>query len=135
MSTPTKIWIVIASVLVILGAALFVAVMSANQWDFTKLSTSKLVTNSHLIGEEFYDLSISTETAHIVLLPSDDETCKVVCYEHEKETHTVGVRDGKLSVGLNDQRKWYDYIGIHFGTPKIAVYLPTLKGWTSSTLA
>ena len=124
MSTPTKIWIVIASVLVILGAALFVAVMSANQWDFTKLSTSKLVTNSHLIGEEFYDLSISTETAHIVLLPSDDETCKVVCYEHEKETHTVGVRDGKLSVGLTDQRKWYDYIGIHFGTPKITVYLP-----------
>ncbi len=124
MSTSAKIWIVIATVLVLLGVALFVTVMSANQWDFSRLSTSKLVSNSHSVSEDFYDLSINTDTAHIVLLPSDDETCKVICYEHEKETHTVTVRDGKLSIGLTDQRKWYEYIGISFGTPKISVYLP-----------
>ena len=124
MSTPAKIWIVIATVLVLLGVALFVTVMSANQWDFSRLSTSKLVSNSYSVSEDFYDLSINTDTAHIVLLPSDDETCKVICYEHEKETHAVVVSDGRLSISLTDQRKWYDYIGISFGTPKITVYLP-----------
>ncbi len=124
MSTPTKIWIVIAAVLVVLGGALFVAVMSANQWDFTKLSTSKLVTNNHQISEDFQNISINSDTAKIVLLPSDDETCRVVCYEHEKETHAVAIRDGTLTVSLVDERKWYDHIGINFGAPKVTVYLP-----------
>ena len=34
------------------------------------------------------------------------------------------MEDGTLVIEKVDTRKWYDYIGINFGTTKITVYLP-----------
>jgi DUF4097 and DUF4098 domain-containing protein YvlB len=38
--------------------------------------------------------------------------------------HSVSLVDGKLKIKIEDQRKWYDYIGIFFGEPTVTVYLP-----------
>lgn len=120
----TKIWLIVAASLIALGLIIFAVVMTAYGWDFTKLSTVQYVTNTYEVGESFRHISIETITADIVLAPSPDGMCKVVCNEEEKLLHSVSVKDDTLTVNVKDDKAWYEYIGIHFGQPKITVYLP-----------
>lgn len=124
MRKQTKIWLSTATALVALGLILFAAAMTVNHWDFTKLSTAKYETNTYQASEAFSNISMKTETADILFVPSDDGTCRVVCYEQEKAKHAVSVDGGTLTVNMVDEREWYHYIGITIGTPKITVYLP-----------
>lgn len=94
------------------------------KWDFKSLSTSKYVTNNYQISEDFTSIAMNTDTADIVFVPSKDGTCSVECVEEEKIKHTVAVEDGVLTVKVVDTRKWYEHIGIHFGSPKLTVALP-----------
>lgn len=124
MDTTIKVWLIVGAVLVILGALIFVAVMSINHWDFSKLCTAKYMTNTHGIQEAFTDIVVNTDTSDILFGISDDNTCQVVCREQEKLTHSVCVVDGVLTIELVDQRKWYEHIGINLGNSQITVYLP-----------
>ena len=124
MSATMKIWLVIATSLVAVGVIVFVIVMSINGWDFTKIGTVKFRTNTYEVADEFSGISINTDTADIVFEPSNDEKCKVVCYEKEKIEHSVSVVDGVLKVGVTDNRQWYERIGITFKNQRITVYLP-----------
>ena len=49
MKKTTKIWLVIATLLVVLGSITFLAVMSVLNWDFVKLNTRNYVTNTYCI--------------------------------------------------------------------------------------
>lgn len=124
MRTKTKVWLIIAVTLVLLGGILFAGVMSTLGWDFSKLSTAKYETNTYEINEAFNAVSMNTDTADIVFAVSDDEICKVVCYEQENAKHSAVVENNTLTIRVADQREWYQYIGINFSTPKITVYLP-----------
>lgn len=124
MSKITKIWLIVAASLVLVGSVIFAGVMTVLKWDFLKLDTSKFETNTHIITEAFDGISINTKTADINVVVTDGE-CKVVCYEQSKAKHSVSVENGTLTVKVDDQRKWYNHIGIfNFKTPKITVYLP-----------
>jgi len=113
----------IIGILIILGIILFVTILAANGWDFTKLSTAKYQSNSYTLEEGFKNISVSTNTADVTLILSDGP-CKVECYEQENMTHRVSVQDGKLEISVNDTRKWYGHISLFsFDTPKITVYL------------
>ncbi len=122
-----KIWIFIASVLVLVGCGIFTVTMTACNWDFNKLSTQKNVTNTYEISEQFNNISIDTDTADICFVPSDDGKCKVVCQEFEKEKHSVSTDNGTLTIKAVNERKWYDYIGVNFGKTKLTVYLPNTE--------
>lgn len=124
MGKTTKVWLITAGSLVVIGCIIFAVVMSTLGWNFTKLSTVKYETNTYEIGEAFSDISIKTDTADIIFALSDDEKCRVECYEEEKAKHSVTVEEDALVVKINNQKSWYDYIGFHFGSPKITVYLP-----------
>ena len=124
MRTRTKVWLIIATSFVLVGGIIFVGVMSMLEWDFTKLSTGKYETNDHEIAENFKSISIITNTADIVLLPSENSKTSVSCYEQRNVKHLVAVNDGALVIEVVDTRKWYEHIGINFGTPKITVYIP-----------
>lgn len=124
MDTTMKTWLIVGAVLVVLGLTVFTLVMSINHWDFTKLSTVKYVTNTHSIKEAFTAIDINTDTANIVFVPSDADTCQVVCHEPENMLHSVTVESGCLTLRVRDNRKWYDYIGIYNGAPKITLFLP-----------
>lgn len=125
MSTKTKVWLIIAASLVLLGCILFACAMTTLGWDFSKLSTHKYETNEYEISEEFSSISIYTETARVTFVTSDDKKCRVVYYEQENARHAVSVKDGNLVIKRSDDRKWYDYIGIGFELPKITVYVPS----------
>jgi DUF4097 and DUF4098 domain-containing protein YvlB len=124
MKNKTKIWLIIAASLVLTGCLLFAGVMTTLNWDFEKLSTVKYETNQHEINENFSNISVETGTADIIFVLSDDENCKVECYEEEKTKHSVAIQEDTLVIKSINQKAWYDYIGINFGSPKITVYLP-----------
>ena len=124
MRKSTKIWLIIASSLVVIGCAIFGGVMTMIKWDFTKLSTVKYETNDYKINENYENISIVTDTADIVFEYSKDAKTSVVCYEENKIKHSVAVSDNTLIIEVEDARKWYEHIGIHFGTPKITVSIP-----------
>ncbi len=136
MQTKTKIWLLIAALLVLLGGVSFAVLMAANGWDFGALNTSNFKTNTYEIEEEFDSLSFNLDTTDVFILPSEDGRCHVICHERENESHTVSVKDGVLTITLVDNSKWYEYL-LSFGSMKITVYLPkeeyetlTLRGDT-----
>ena len=124
MRMTTKKWLILATSLLLIGCILFTGVMSMLKWDFNKLSTTKFETSTHIVTEKFFEISIITNTANIEFQRSENEQCKIVCFEKEKSKHSVSVENKKLSIQVLDQQKWYDHIGINFNTPKITVYLP-----------
>lgn len=127
MKTPTKTWLIIAIFLVLIGGILWAGVMTVLKWDFTKLSTMQYETNQHEITETIRNISVDTETAKITFALSDGNTCRVECYEETKAKHSVSVQDGILVIQVNNNKAWYDYIGINFASPKIIIYLPTAE--------
>lgn len=120
----TKIWLTTAAALFLIGCLLTGGAMMALQWDFSKLSTTKFETNTYTVPEGFDSISMKTDTADIVFSPAADGNCTVVCYEPANEKNTVAVKDGVLTIQTVNEKKWYHYIGVNFGTPKITVYLP-----------
>ena len=124
MAKSRKIWLIVAVVLMLLVCIVLGAVMAEAQWNFDSLLTDRYQTNEHKISNSFSSIVIVTDTANIVFLPSDDTECSVVCYEQANQRHSVALKDGALVIEVNDQRKWYEYIGIHFHAPELTVYLP-----------
>ncbi len=124
MSRQSKTWLAIAGMLVLIGCVIFAGVMSVLGWNFTKLSTVQYETNDYKITENFHSISIISDTADISIVPSDGSDCTVVCHEPINVTHTVKVKDGTLTVEINDTRAWYEYIGINFDTTTVTVSVP-----------
>ena len=60
MSRGTKVWLIIATLFVIVGMLIFGGVMVAFQWDFTKLSTVKYETNETEVTEKYDNISVIT---------------------------------------------------------------------------
>ncbi len=123
MNKKTKVWLITSAVLILSGLIIFGGAMMALKWDFFKLSTEKYETNEHTVSESFKNISVDTDTADIKFEVSKNTQCSVVCVEQANLKHSVNVSDGTLVIKLTDTRKWYEYVGINFGTPKITVYL------------
>lgn len=125
MKNRTKVWLIVAASLVVIGAVIFCGVMAALEWDFSKLATEKYETNSYETNESYRNISVVSDIADIVFVPCEGDKTSVVCYERENCKHSIGVNDGTLEIKLSDTRKWYEHIGIFdFETPKITVYIP-----------
>ena len=123
MIRSVKIWLVVASALVLTGIIIIGSVMTVLNWNFSKLTTSKIETTLHEISEDFSNIAVKTDTVGITFLPSEDGKCRVECYENVKANHSVTVSDGTLYINLENKRAWYDYI-MNFDSSKLSVYLP-----------
>ena len=124
MSKKIKIWLIVASLLILFGAVIFSICLISVNGDFMKISTSKFQTNEYQITESFESISITTDTANIEIVPSNDSTCSVKCVEKENRHHLVSVKDKTLVIELVDTRKWYEHIDINFRQPSITISLP-----------
>ena len=124
MNKTARNWLIIAALLLIVSVIIFGSVMTMLKWDFKKLSTVKYETNSYEINENYNNISVNTKTANITFKPSENKKTSVICFEEKKLKHTVTVEDGTLVIDNIDTRKWYDYIGINIGNPKITVFIP-----------
>lgn len=123
MRKSTIIWLIVAASLVLIGAIIFGGLILALNFDFSKLNTNKIETNTHTVNDLFDSIVIDTDTSDITFLPSEDGECRVVCSEQENLKHSVEVLDGALTIKCEDTRKWYEHIGISFGGTRVTIYL------------
>jgi DUF4097 and DUF4098 domain-containing protein YvlB len=98
--------------------------MMTQKWNFFVLQTEKSETNRYEIHEEYTNISININTANLVILPTEEDSTTVECFEQEKIKHIVQVKDDTLFIEVVDSRKWYEHIGIFFQSPKVTVYMP-----------
>lgn len=125
MKKTVRIWLIAAACLILSGGAGFSLAMAANHWDFKALGDDTMRTSTFELREDFRDISIRSDRSKILFAPSDDGTSKVICYEAEREGHTVSVQNGTLFIERMDARKWYERITLFsFDPPTITVYLP-----------
>ena len=117
----TKLWLKVAVSFTLIGCILFVGVMTSLRWDFSKLSTVKYKTNTYEISEDFENISLNTYTTDVVFKLSDDEKCKVECFEKLSEKHSVSVKENTLSIEVKDRK--FTFFELDFNSPKITVYL------------
>lgn len=122
MKKNTKVWIIIAISLIIIGVIVFGCILFKTGFDFKKLSTTKFETNSYDINEDFKNISIISDTASISFVKSNN--ARVVCFEEENEKHSVSLNGDTIEIKIENTKKWYENIGISFNTPKITVYIP-----------
>ena len=120
MKNIGKLMLKIAIVLFVIGSLLFTISMSINKWDFSKLSTSRLETNTHQITEEFNNISIDTDTADIIFVYSNEN--KVVLREYEDCNHFVSVDNDTLKISYSVKDNWFKNL-ISFKEPMITIYL------------
>lgn len=124
MSKETKTRLSLGVILMAVGLVIFVGAVVAAGGDFLAFSTVEYETTTHDISDAFTNISVDTTTADITILPSKDGKCTVTCHDEKNVHHTVAVKNGTLTIEQVDKRKWYEHIGIGFGSSAVTVYLP-----------
>ena len=120
----TAIAILIAVLVVAIGAGLCFAGLSAVNFKVRDLGTAQYVTNTHELGESFTRVEMDLDTADVDVLSAEDGKCRVICVEREKYPHTVKVENGTLIVHSAKDQKWNFNIGFVVKSPSVTVYLP-----------
>lgn len=123
MSKATKAWLMTAAILVVAGLILFAVVIRGYAGDFTEMFMD-YETNEHTLAQKYNNITIVSDTADVVFVPSENAESSVVCYEPKNAEHMVSVKDGTLVIELSDTRKWYEFLKVNFRTPKIIVSVP-----------
>lgn len=127
MKKSKKIALIVATILVAVGLAVFFGAVAAMGFDFTKLNTVSLQTSTYEIEDAFHHIAIDEVGCDVNLYLSDDGTCKVICRDSEYITYTVHVNEDTLHIKQEDSRKWYQQINLSLGkseTAEIRIYLP-----------
>lgn len=120
----SKLMIVAVS-LAIAGLVIAAVGLWAVDFNFTKLSLGRLTANTYTIEEDFSKICIDTDTNDVIVVPTDDGSCRVVCLEEVSYYHTVSVENRTLTVAVQDERQWYEHIGIYSGDfHSVTVYVP-----------
>ena len=108
----TIIWIAITFCLLLVASVVL----------YSLSITVKLETNEYEIKETFENIKIIADTADIDFVLSENLNTLIICEEHKNIKHSVNVKENTLLVEVNDNRKWYEHIGI--STSKLTIYLP-----------
>lgn len=124
MKTAIKVLLIVAASLAVAGIGLFVAALAIGGWSFSAFKTEyEAVTYD--VPQPFSSIAIDVNEHDVTFRPATDGKCRVVADEGEKVTHAVTVKDGTLSIAVEDGRKWYErWTFFAFESPKMTVYLP-----------
>lgn len=123
MLRKTKWRLLLAVALIVVGLILTIGAMKMLQWNISALGLPSYDTATYELTDPVASLTIETSTADITIAKTTGEYGRIVCYEQEKQHHTVSMLGDELIIKLDDQRKWYEHI-FSYGQPNITVYLP-----------
>ena len=76
-----------------------------SDFDVSKLDKTEYETNTYIVSEDFEKIKINTKETDIVLLASEDNTCKVICVEQKKLKHSVSAENGTLQISEMDTHR------------------------------
>lgn len=74
--------------------------------------------------EPFTNIFLDVNEESVSILPTTSETGYVTYEKTDKITYSVQIKNGALHIAVQDERSWFDYVGIHFGTRKVELRLP-----------
>ncbi len=119
-------WLIAAVLLIVLGAVIFVVIMSTRKWDFKEIGNVEYKEYTFDITDNFTNIDVDTDTEDITFKPSTDGKCSVVFYVEDYKTPEANVKSGTLEIKTTENRKWYDHISptFSFEDAYIYVYLP-----------
>ncbi len=120
MKNSTKIILIVSAALFFAGIVM-VCVFCALGGSF---DTQGLQEKTHSVYGTVTDVKVTLRGTDFLLEPSPDGTVYARCKEAENITFTVENKDGTLSVTENDNRKWYEFIGISLQPQTVTLYLP-----------
>ena len=126
MKKSTRIWLIVAAVLLLTGGMLFAGTMAVAGFDFSSLSTQSYTRTVWEIREDFHSITVETDTMDVTVAPSQDGICRLEWYDEESlDFHSAELVDGVLTIIRKDDRPWTERIGITYGeSPRLTVYLP-----------
>lgn len=125
MSKTTKIALLVAAVMVILGIAMVTGSLTALGGNYDAFATARYETQTYPLDRDFDRISIDTQTADIRICLAQDGQGMLEISQQEKLNHRVSVENGLLSVTLEDTRDWYDHISLFsVGESGMTLYLP-----------
>ncbi len=124
MTKAKKAWIIASAVLIVIGIGMAAVGIFNMDFDFTRLDTMKYTEKTYSVSNDFSNIKIDTVMGKVSFEKSEDGKCTVACFEGENTEFSVNVVDSTLYVIYTDNRKWYQHIGVSFGSPDITVYLP-----------
>lgn len=76
--------------------------------------------------EPFANVLIDVNAENVSILPTTDEHGYVRYEKTDKITYSIQIRNGALHIAVQDNRSWFDYIGIYATPQKIELYLPQI---------
>lgn len=124
MKTAKKVWIIVAVCLIVSGTIIGALSLAKVNYDFVNISTENFISNEHNITEDFSNIKIDVKTSDIDFVRSQTDECMVVSIDTEKVKHNVSVENDTLLIVVEDNREWYDYIGIFHGENSLTINLP-----------
>jgi len=126
MKKTTKILIIVATVLVVVGLSIFLIVLAQNDFDITKLDDHRTIVREEILTEDFNNIAIDVEIDDIIFLKTEEASAKVICKESEKLKFQINVVNDTLEIKAEDNNKWYRRFtfGFRFKTEQISIYLP-----------
>ena len=119
--------LITAAILTSFGLAILIGALIISNFDVSRMDITKYETNTYNVSEDFEKININTNETDIILIPSEDNGCKVICMEQKKVKHLVSVENGTLNISEMDTRKWYDHITMFSKAISVKVYLPSDK--------
>lgn len=116
--------IIAALIMIAVGFAISIYAMGMMNFNLKSINTISFVTNTYTVDKAFSNISIDGAECIVRMLPSQDDSCKIVCYEGNRIYHSVTVHNDTLTIERHDNRKWYEHFGIYWGSMEIRIYLP-----------
>ena len=117
----TVIALLIAIALIVIGAVLAgcsLYTMGGIQGPSTLITTQETITG------DFSSIDLNICWADITFYPSEDGSCYYKAVTHDNVFCASKVENGTLKIGQDDNRKWYQHIGINWAKTYLDLYLP-----------
>lgn len=124
MKKITKISLLLSLCLIIIGIAISFIGFALNNFRLDPPDKLKFKKVSTEITDNFNKIDIKDIDNSVKLLPAEDENCCVICYDNEKISHDITVKNDTLFIALNDNREWYEKIIFNITNNKLIVYIP-----------
>lgn len=115
---------IIALILLAVGLILACVGFAFVKFDLSMFDTMETFTNTYYESADFVSIDIDGGSSEVVLIPSEEEECRIVCTEAERITHKIEVKDGTLHIEKKDKRRWFERVGVFTSDMTIEVYLP-----------
>ena len=125
MKKSRKIAVITAAAFITAGLIISLAAIFSAGFDFSKFNTDTLKEKVYTAPGEFHNIEINCAEFDIQILPSQDETCKIISWEGKELENNVEVENNTLKISNSNKRKWYEKINITIGQARtVTVYLP-----------